>query len=196
VCCSVLQCVAVCHQHCSISSYLSCSKLPCFTVFYSVFQCVTIYSWLLFYFQCKNWVVLIQLTFSIASSFICIGFVWQILVTFQAMFVCSCSVLQCVAVCYCVLQCVAVCCRVLQCVAVCCSVLQCVAVCCSVLQRVAACCSVLPRVAMCCSVFWHILVTPQATDFDSLYLKRVAVCYSVLQCAAVCFDTFWLYFRP
>ena len=38
-----------------------------------------------------------------------------------------------------VLQCVTVCCSVLQCVAVCCSVLQCVAVCCSVLQCVAVC---------------------------------------------------------
>ena len=36
----------------------------------------------------------------------------------------SCSVLQCVAVCYSVLQCVAVCYSVLQCVAMCCSVLQ------------------------------------------------------------------------
>ena len=68
-----------------------------------------------------------------------------------------CSVLQCVAVCWCVLQCIAVCCSVLQCadmfaminrldempdlflicsllLYVCCSVVQCVAVCCSVLH--------------------------------------------------------------
>jgi len=42
----------------------------------------------------------------------------------------SCSVLQCVTVCYNVLQCVVTCCNVLQYVAVCCGVLQCVAVCC------------------------------------------------------------------
>jgi len=46
----------------------------------------------------------------------------------------SCSVLQCVAVCYSALQCVAVCCSVLKSVALCCIVFQCVAVYCSVLR--------------------------------------------------------------
>jgi len=78
---------------------------------------------------------------------------------------CSCSVLQCVAVCCSVLQSGAVCCgvleygagrcRVLRCVAVCCRVLQDVAVRCSVLQCVAVCCSVLQCVSLCCSVLQY-----------------------------------------
>ena len=58
---------------------------------------------------------------------------------------CSCSVLQCVAVCCSVLQRVAVCCSVLQCVAVCYRLLQCVAVCCSLQCATVfeVCCSVL-----------------------------------------------------
>jgi len=59
----------------------------------------------------------------------------------QCVAVC-CSVLQCVAVCCRVVQCVAVCCCVLLC-AVCCSALQYVAVYYSVSRCVAACCSVL-----------------------------------------------------
>jgi len=76
----------------------------------------------------------------------------------------ECSVLQCVAVCYCVLQCVTVCCSVLLCVAECYCVLQCIVgrrslylsmwclsvVCCSVLQCVAVCCK-------CVAVCWNVL---------------------------------------
>ena len=92
VCCSVLQCVAAC-----------CSVLQCVAACCIVLQCVTPRDTTSFVSLC------IELTY------------------------CRCE-LQYAAVC-CRVQCVAVwlqcSCSVLQCVAVCCSVLQCVAVCCS-----------------------------------------------------------------
>ena len=69
------------------------------------------------------------------------------------------------------LQYVAMCCSMLQCaVAVRCSVLQCVGVCWSVLYCVVVCCSMLQCVVVCCCSV----------------LQCVAVCCSVLQCVAVC----------
>ena len=100
VCCSVLQCVAVC-----------CSVLQCVVVFCSsVLQCVSVE---------KN----VAVYCSVIIAVCCSG---DDRPCPQGQ-TCYCSVLQCVAVHFCVFY----------------SVLQRVAACCSVLQRVAACCSVL-----------------------------------------------------
>ena len=102
VCCSVLQCVAVCCRE--SPSTVSPSQtsvqynMSRVAVCCSVVQCVSVRS--------------------LFITTLCL----------YILRLCSCSTLQCVAVCCSVLQYVAVCCSVLQCVAVCCSVLQCVAV--------------------------------------------------------------------
>ena len=114
MCCSVLQCVAVCCCMFTLTirelskamskrrvlQYVAvcCSLLHCVTVYCSMVQCVAV-----------CYCIVVQC-----------GVVW-------------CSVLQYAEVCCSVLPCVAVCCSVWQCVALCCSVLQCVAVCCSAL---------------------------------------------------------------
>jgi len=115
VCCSVLQCVAVCVLQCAAKSTSfvqvpqevdlgECAIGMCVAVCCSLLQCVCC---------------------SVCGSVL--GVCW-----------CVCgSVLQCVA--ECVLQCVEVCCSVLQCVAECCSVLQFVKVCCSVCGSVLEC---------------------------------------------------------
>jgi len=97
VCCSVLQCVAVCCGDEDIMAYLqdvretvSCSVLPCVAVCCSVLQCVAV--------CCRDVDILVCLQYVRAT-------------------VC-CIVVQCVVVCCSVLQCAAVCCSVLQCVAV------------------------------------------------------------------------------
>jgi len=104
VCCSVLQCVAVCFRVLqrggNLKFVLICNELlhegsirPCHTP--------------------PRITQLERLRVAVCCS------------AFQCVAVC-CSVMQCVAVC---LQCFAVCCSVFAtCVAVCCSVLQCVAV--------------------------------------------------------------------
>jgi len=142
VCCSVLQCVAVC---CSVLQWKSRTKCA---------VCCSVLQW-------KS-----QTKCAVCCSVLLFVPVRHIYIHIR---VCvAVCVLQCVAVCYSVLQCVAVCCSetyiypyihahihtlvhiekmsrecskisdemrsVLQRVAVCCSVLQCVAVCCSVLQ--------------------------------------------------------------
>ena len=111
VCCSALQCVAVCgsesifrrvylHVNLSVSMHVSytcalmyvavcCSALQCVAVRCSVLQCVAV---------CR-------------SALHCVAV--------------RCNVSQCVTVCRSALQCVAVRCSVSQCVAVCCSASQC-----------------------------------------------------------------------
>ena len=100
-------------------------------------------------------------------------------------------------------------CGMLQCVAVCCCVLQSVAVCCSDIywlslqvrypfagvQHVAVCCSVLQCVAVCSRVLqWYILARSASKyhykcaihALECSMLQCVAVCCSVLQSVAVC----------
>ena len=97
-----------------------------------------------------------------------------------------CSVLQCIAVCYCV----AVSCSVLQCVAVCYSVLQCVAVCCSVVQILLEP-GFFPqtRPRIICLVtkkdFLHTDPTLKCVAMHCNVLQRVVACCSMLQCVAV-----------
>jgi len=114
VCCSVLQCVALCFSvHEKIHGISNVKNVPVFSCEFACFRLFNYYS-------------VLQCVAVCCSVLLCV--------------VVYCSMLQCVAVCCSVLQCVAVWCSVLQCVAVWCSVLQCVAVCCSVLhctQRIA-----------------------------------------------------------
>jgi len=99
MCCSVLQCVAVCFSVGHVThmnkayQHNSWNVLQCVAVCCSVLQCVAV--------------------LGMSHTFI-----RHTKITFLG----SWNVLQCV------LQCVAACCGVMQCVAVCCSVLQCVAV--------------------------------------------------------------------
>jgi len=128
VCCSVLQCVAVC---CSV---------PLSVSFCIVFHATKDAHHTLSF--CSVFLGLLSVFLHVLR--VCV---------LQCVAVC-CSVLQCVAACCSVLQCVAVRCSLflgllsvfLQVLRVC--VLQCVAMCCSVLQCVAACCSVLQCVAV------------------------------------------------
>ena len=161
MCCSVLQCVALC---CSVLYEHACRSalVPRGCVWCSVMQRVA---------ACC---ILRRHTreFShVQEGFICCSF---------------CSVLQCVAVCCSVLQCVAVCCSVLQCVANCCSVLQSVAVImvstgdasyetilntlqvCVSVERVAVYCSVLQCVAACCSVLRCVPTTQKMCLYEML----------------------------
>jgi len=124
LCCSVLQCVAVCEK--------------CIAVCCSVLQCATLCCIVSLY------------TREYPTSIICVHDSCMLRYSgLQCVVVCS-NVLQCIAVCCSVLQCVAVCrCTLentqrLSCVftthasfvAMCRSLLQCVAVCCNVLQCV------------------------------------------------------------
>ena len=94
MCCSVLQCVAVCYSELKYAAVLSGDRpralyvaVRC-SVLQSVAECCRV----------------LQCVAECCSVLQCVA--------------ACCSVLQCVAVCCSVLQCVAVCCRVLQCVAV------------------------------------------------------------------------------
>ena len=95
-----------------------------------------------------------------------------------------------VAVCWRMLQCVAVCCSVLQCVAVCRSVLQCVAVfsveSCSVLKFITVSCSLSQFAAVCCSVHGRELQCVIVTVVRCGVLWCAALWWSALQCIAVC----------
>ena len=110
MCCSVLQCVAVC---CSRFPYKE-SDLSCLLSL--PLECIIVTSR-----------VLTSSVSMVGVGVLCVGF--RLVVCEAVCITGCCSVLQCVAGCCSVLRCVAVCCSVLQCVAVCCSVLQCVAVC-------------------------------------------------------------------
>jgi len=196
VCCSVLQCVALCVAVCC--SVLQCVAVCC-SVCCSVLQCVAVCCGML-------------------QRVCCYQIVFVILATFGGV---CCSVLQrvlqCVVQPY-VLQCVTVCCGALRCVAACvlpavghhasvipleiCNTLQqksatqcnthyntlqhcrasiisssagSVAACCSVLQRFAVCCRVLQCVAACLS-----------SQYLPAALQCVAACCSVLQRVAAC----------
>jgi len=163
VCCSVLQCVAVCCRW-ELRSIAVWCVLQCFAVCCSVLQCVAV---------CCRWEL---------GSFA----VWCVL---QCVAVrCSLELrrmsrwghlrLACVAACFSVLQRVVACCIVLQCVAVCCSCeLRCMAWwrresggCCSVLQCVAVCCSVVPCGAVCCSVLQCVAVSQN--------MPRICKCFA------------------
>ena len=158
VCCSVLQCVAVCMHTCMhlvyTYKYIFVSTMP----------------------QKANAIPHSNTHETHVFRAVCCS-------VSQCVAVC-CSVLRCVVVCCSVLQCVAVCCSVLQRVAVSCSVLnvcmQCVAVCCSVLQRAPS--SLFPQNA---SALPNPILTKQRVAACCSVLQRVAVCCSVLQCVAV-----------
>ena len=135
MCCSVLQCVAVCSSVLQgvfcIQSYKKVSSIATHGVesrfLRNVLQCVA---------------VLVGYCSVLRCDAVCCSGLHGVAV--------CCSVLQLVPCitkalnfkassppsCRSVLQCVVVCCSVSRCVAVCYSVLQCVAACCSVLQRV------------------------------------------------------------
>jgi len=166
VCCSVLQCAAVC---CSVSWYVTvcCSVLQCVAALYisalrnieghfrwGVLQCVAVCCSVLQPFMLAPFEILKD-----ASAEMC------------------CSVLRYVAACCSVLQCVAVCCRVLQCVA---------ALHISTLRNVEGRFGwgVLQSVAVCCS-----LLQPfTSPSFELLKVSFAEVYCSVLQCVAVCWS--------
>jgi len=119
LCCSVLQCVAVC-----------CSALQ---MRYQGLPCILLG-------QFARQLYVLRLCCSVLQcAAVCCGVLQCVAV--------RCSVLQCVAVCCRSLQCVAVCCRSLQCIAVCCRCAVrtiCITFqCCIVWQCVAVCGSVL-----------------------------------------------------
>ena len=101
-CCSVLQFVT--------------SVLQCFTVCYSVLQCVALQhagdTHILWY---CNTCILLVLSAACCSVLQCVAEYYSVCYTCVAVYY---SVLQCITVCYSVLQCVAVYYSVLQCVAV------------------------------------------------------------------------------
>jgi len=144
VCCSVLQCAAVCRgvlqchkfhtthtdrlalgskQHFSQTwaAAVCCSVLQSVAECCRVLQCVVVCCNVL---QCHKF-------HSPHLERVALGLKQQFSKMIAMLAACRHS---CVAVCCGVLRCVAACCSVFQCVAVWCSVLQCVAVCCSVLQ--------------------------------------------------------------
>jgi len=135
MCCSVLQCVAVCRRNCMICGCVCkwCAAMCC-----SVLFCVAVS-----HRELQHVAVCYTSTES-HDLRLCLG-----------------SVLQCAIVRCSVLQYVAVCCSVLQCVAACCSVLQCVAVWYRVLQCVAACVTygvVAIRQQIGCGQRWKLVV--------------------------------------
>jgi len=128
VCCSVLQCVAVCCRISLINTRVVINA----PLSFAVTRCVVCCSVLLSMAVCCN--VLQDVT-------VCCSVLLSLALAWQCIAVC-CSVLQCVAVWCSRIQCVAVCCSgflrqwisllsllrtVLQCIAMCCRVLQCVA---------------------------------------------------------------------
>jgi len=131
VCCSVLQCVAVC---CSVEEHDSCvtSLSQCVAVCCRVLQCVVV--------CCRDILARNKTPFEPFLSRVldCIKRVIFAFSTSKNSFS-RISVFRLQHSCRRDAQCVAVCCSVLQCVAVCCSVLQCVAVCCSVLRLQHSC---------------------------------------------------------
>jgi len=147
VCCSVLQCVAVCCIDHVLGALRPTSVLQCVAVCCIVLQCVSL---TMFWVRVgpqghERSKVVLQRGEGGGKPHHKLN---REVPRCREVKVC-CSVLQCVAVCRSVLQCVAVCCSVvdgeggakvqggqsvLQCVAVCRSVLQCVVVCRSVLQ--------------------------------------------------------------
>jgi len=163
VCCSVLQCVAVC---CRVDDVVSSAVLgagspggmQCAVVCCSVLQCAVV---------CCS---------VLQGVVVCCSVLQGVAVCYREDDVASCAVLRDGSPRS--KQCVAVCCDTLSCVAVCCSVLQYVSVCCSVFQCDAVC--VAMRVAVCfgASAVLHAR--------SSRGVHCVTVCYSVLQCVAVC----------
>ena len=131
VCVSVLQCVAGSSFSVLFGRVLQvrCSAVQCVAVCGSVLQCVSVCCSVLQGHPFQNSSG--GCTMTAPQSNLRYG---AFVFLFELLVPCSCSELQCVAVCRSVSQCVTVCRIVLQCVAVCCSTLQCVAVSCSVLQ--------------------------------------------------------------
>jgi len=188
VCCSVLQCVAVCCQSSPMSAYkwvmahkrwshvtylnspFRATELPhmCVAVCYSVLQCVA---------ECCSRRPWMSHGTRMNELWHTNGRVMSLSWTYHSVRL---------RFDMCALQCVAVCCnilqtyrsvrlsfdmRVLQCVAVCCSVLQCVAVCCSVLRCVALGCRL--------TVLWD------SAQWSLLAALATPVCVCVCQCLYV-----------
>ena len=193
MCCSVLQCVAVCSVCCSVLPCVAvcCSVLQCVAVCCCVLQCVAVCCSVLQgrpHEQCAAGQISLQHTATHCSSL-------QHTAT-------HCNQLQltradlinevCPAVHLNFLPRASVCCSVLQCVLMCCRARwvitssqapMCVQVRCSVLQGVAVCCSVLQCVAACCSVLQCVAVWAHPSEH---FLPIASVCCSVLQCVSVC----------
>jgi len=156
VCCSVLQCVAVCCI-CERDAYRD-ALMHIALLHICISYCSHIY---------LRIVLLSHISaYRTALTYICISYcisycsisanMWEICISY-------CSVLQCVAVCcsviyvrdmHIVLLCVAVRCSVLQC-DICERYAYCTALCCSVLQCAAVCCSVLYVREMHIVLFWQ-----------------------------------------
>ena len=184
VCCSVLQCVAVCSHLARVLGFYKWHR-PCesciFTYKYDciysrmnliVGHVIHIHRWTMWLNPWLTGGVSRWVTGAVTD---CASFEWVISFFGNSFFLTSCQIRQLFSrlqthrvshecryrlwVTLCV--CVAVCCSVLQCVAVCCSVLQCVAVCCRVFSRYVY--------SLILWVAW-----------------QVCVCCSVLQCVAEC----------
>ena len=213
MCCSVLQCVAVCCPHIHVfhifetKSFTSSQTTA--SIYISVLQCVPVCCSV---FQC------VAVCCSVLLSHMCVPHLRNKVL--RLLKNCTFHIHQCVAVCCSVLQCVAqttpsIYISALQCVAVCCSMMQCVpiqthsnlrkkvlrlirnynfhihqcvAICCNVLQCVT---EHYPHTYLYSNLRNKVLRLIRRYNFH-LY-QFVAVCCSVLQCVAVRHPHTYLY---